>query len=240
MIDCFKSIIVEVFDGQNWVPVQNQVSIPLQCINNDVNIVEFTPVRTRMLRIVFTRDEAQNHFVGLTEMEVWAAWPLSNDGSYEAEDGWLNDVNIRESASASGGSYVGQIDDEFAFVEFTGVWVETSAYYNIQVYYSNGGQLDATMSVRINNIHRYVATFPDTGHWGYFSQQNYITLEVYLLRGNNVLVFQHRTNFVELDKISIVRNDDIQPTPSGSQRVDFKVLLNMFAFVYTFTRLMWN
>lgn len=219
------------------MPVQNQVSIPLQCINNDVNTVEFTPVRTRMLRIVFTRDEVHNHFVGLTEMEVWAPWPLSNDGSYEAEDGWLNDVNIRESTSASGGSFVGQID-EVAFVEFTGIWVKTSAYYNIQVYYCNGDQLDATMNVRINNLHRIVATFPETGFWGQFSQQNYITLEVYLLRGNNVLVFQHRTNFVELDKITIVPNDDIQPTPSCCQRVDFKVLLNMFAFVYTFTRLM--
>lgn len=208
------------------------MSIPPTCINNDVNIVEFTPVRTQMLRIVFTRDEVNNHFIGLTEMEVWAPWPLANDDSYEAEDGWLNEANIRESFSASGGSYVGQIDDESAFVEFTGVWIESSGYYNIQVHYANG-ESDATMNVRINNIFTTVASFPKTGYWGHFSPENYITFSVYLLRGNNVLVFQHGINFVELDKITIVPMtiDDIKPTPSQCQRLSCEALINILAFV---------
>lgn len=241
LIDCFKSIIVEIFDGQNWVQVQNQVSIPPTCINNDVNIVEFTPIRTRMLRIVFTRDEIQNHFIGLTEMEIWAPWPQANDGIYEAEDGWLNDADIRESSSASSNSYVGGIDDDRAFVEFTGVWVETSGAYNIQVHYANGLNV-ATMNVRINNIHTTSATFPNTGHWGDFSPDNYITLNAPLLRGNNVLIFQHGNNFVELDKITILPNDEVPsptPTPSRSQRVgfSFKGWL-LFTIVFTFCMLM--
>lgn len=242
-VDCFKSITVEYFDGQNWVPVQNQRSTPPECVNNDVNIVEFTPITTRMLRVVFARDEVRNHFIGLTEMEVWSAWPQTNDRSYEAEDGWLNDADIRESATASAGAYVGRINDDSAFVEFTGVWVETRDEYNIQAYYANG-ESDATMNVRINNIHSTVVTFPTTGRWGNFSQDNCVTFKASLLRGNNVLIFQHGSNFVELDKMSIIVPDDELPstpsmpsTPSRSERValSFNGWLNVIAIAFTFT-----
>lgn len=184
-------------------------------------------------------------------MEVWAPWPQTNDQSYEAEDGYLNDANIRESSTASGGSYVGQIDDDRAFVEFTGVWMETPGQYNVQVYYANGGSV-ATMNVRVNNIHMSSAIFPPTGFWGRFSQDNYITISVPLLRGNNVLIFQHGTNFVELDKIVVGSNEEISsttttttqttmtPTPNSSQRVglSFQVLLNLLAIVVMVTRLL--
>lgn len=188
-----------------------------------------------MLRIVFTRDEVRNHFIGLTEMEVWAPWPQANDGIYEAEDGWMNHANIMESSSASGGSYVRQVYGESSFVEFTGVWADTAGEYNIHVYYANG-ESDATLSVCINNIYTTYATFPTIGYWGQFTPDNYITFSAPLLRGNNVLLFQNGINFVELDKITI----ELQPESSSrSQRLSFsiKVLLGIFAISFAFAKL---
>ncbi len=190
-----------------------------------------------MLRILFTRDEDRNHFVGLTELEVWAPWPQTDDNTYEAEDGWINEANIRESSTASGGSYVGQINDDRAFVEFTGVWIETAGEYTIQVFYANGESV-AAMNVRVNNIHGSIAIFPTTGSWGEFNRGNFIELKVPLLRGNNVLVFQHGINFVELDKIVIPIND-LEPTttmaPGHSQRFGLNTLLIELTIAFILT-----
>lgn len=222
---------MEYFDERNWVPVTNQQSIPSTCANNDVNIVEFTPIRTRMVRIVFSRNEDRNHFVGLTEMEIWT--PRTDDSNYEAEDGWIINGNIMESSSASGGSYVSRLIDGNSFVEFTGVWVDSAGDYDIQVYYANGESV-AAMNVRVNNIHTNIAIFPTTGSWSEFSRENYVTINVPLLRGNNVLVFHSGINFVELDKIVV----DSPPTmSSNSQRiVNNDVWWKVFIVTLAFTQ----
>lgn len=203
VVDCFKSVTVEVQSGGNWVAVENQVSNPSTCIPNDVNIVQFNSVRTQKVRLVFTRDVANNYFVGLTEMEIWAPWPQANDGSYEAEDGYLRNANIHSTDSASGDSYVGQIDGDDASVEFTGVWIETPGEYDIKVFYANGGDA-STMNIVVNNIVRLSPSFPPTGGWGQFNPNNFITVKVPLLRGNNVIIFNHGQNFAELDKIEVI------------------------------------
>lgn len=188
----------------NWEEAKNQQSTPPACVPNDVLTISFDPVSTQRVRLVFTRQD--NWFVGMTEVEIWAPWPqVSEEGVYEAEDGYLRKANIGASSSASGGSYVGQIDDADASVEFTGVWVEETKEYEVRVYYSNGISDEATMLITANNVHAQEPTFmPTLTGWGQFDPNIYVTLRIPLIRGNNAIIFQHGNNFVELDKIKIV------------------------------------
>ncbi len=141
----------------------------------------------------------------MTEVEIWAPWPqVSENGVYEAEDGFITNGNILAATSASGGSYVGQLDTSDAAVEFTGVWVEESKEYEVRVYYSNGVQEEATMIITANNVHIQTPTFlPTLNGWGQFDSNTYLTLRIPLLRGNNAIIFKHGDNYVELDKIKV-------------------------------------
>ena len=74
----------------NWRAVSNPVHTPSTCSPNDVNIISFTAISTQKVRVIFTRDVANDYYVGLTEIEIWAQWPpveTINQNTYEAEDG---------------------------------------------------------------------------------------------------------------------------------------------------------
>ncbi|ODM90461.1 Beta-L-arabinobiosidase [Orchesella cincta] len=206
-VDCPKNVSVEILSSSSgeWEQARNQASTPPSCLPNDVLTIHFDPVKTQKVRLVFARNLEDNWFVGMTEVEVWAPWPqVDEEGIYEAEDGYITNANIRAADSASGGSYVAQIDANDASVEFTGVWVKQAGEYEVKVYYSNGIQEEARMSIRINNIHTVEATFPPTVNgWGNFDQNTFVSLRLSLLRGNNVLIFKHGDNFAELDKIMV-------------------------------------
>jgi len=203
-IDCPTNMTVEILTPSgNWEQTRNQATSPAVCVPNDVHTIRFDPVKTQKVRLVFTRAK---YYVGITELEIWAPWgQVSEEGVYEAEDGYISNANIREASTASGGSYVGQIDAPDAFVEFTGVWVEESKEYDVRVYYSNGIQDEATMTISANNVHNQVELFPPTVNgWENFDENTYVTLRLPLLRGNNAIIFKHGDNFVELDKILVI------------------------------------
>lgn len=204
--DCHANVTVEVLTSSgSWELAQNQYTTPPVCLPNDVQTIHFDPVKTQKLRLFFTRNTEDNWFVGMTEVEIWAPWPqVSEEGVYEAEDGFITRGNILASTTASGGSYVGQLDESDASVEFTGVWVEESKEYEVRVYYSNGIQEEASMIITTNNVHVQHASFlPTLNGWGQFDSNTYLTLRIPLLRGNNAIIFKHQDNYVELDKIKV-------------------------------------
>ncbi|CAL8144772.1 unnamed protein product [Orchesella dallaii] len=206
-VDCPASVTIEVLSPSgNWTQAENQTSTPAVCVPNDILTIHFTPVQTQKVRILFHRNVQENWWAGMTEVEIWAPWPqVEEEGTYEAEDGYLINAVITAGETASGGSYVGQIEADDASVEFTGVWVDEEMEYEVQVYYSNGVQQEATMNVTINNVNTQVASFPPTiNGWGQFDQNTFVTLRIPLLRGNNVIIFKHADNLVELDKIKVM------------------------------------
>ncbi|CAL8125673.1 unnamed protein product [Orchesella dallaii] len=203
-VDCPTNVTVEFLSPSgNWEQVLNQEKTPSTCVPNDLLTIQFDPVKTQKIRLLFSR---ANYFVGMTEVEIWAPWPqVSEEGTYEAEDGYITNANILAAQTASGGSYVGQIDAPDASVEFTGIWIEEANEYEVRVYYSNGIQEQATMNIRANNVNTQDATFPPTVNgWGQFDSNTFVTVSIPLLRGNNAVVFKHGDNFVELDKIVVV------------------------------------
>ncbi|ODM94722.1 hypothetical protein Ocin01_11959 [Orchesella cincta] len=80
--------------------------------------------KEKLVRVIFARNQEENWFVGIAELEIWAPWPqVSEEGIYEAEDGFLTNAKIGASETASSGSYVGEIDAEDASVEVAGIWL---------------------------------------------------------------------------------------------------------------------
>ncbi|ODM98341.1 Beta-L-arabinobiosidase [Orchesella cincta] len=206
-VDCPTNVTVEILSSTgNWALAQNQVSTPSVCIPNDVLTIHFDPVQTQKVRVVFARNQEENWFVGITELEIWAPWPqVSEEGIYEAEDGFLTNAKIGASETASSGSYVGEIDAEDASVEVAGIWVDESKEYEVRVYYSNGMEEQATMNVTTNNVNRQVVTFPPTVNgWGNFDSNTFVSLRIPLQRGNNAIIFKHGSYYAELDKIMVV------------------------------------
>ena len=198
-------MIVKIFDGTNWIDAENQETNPPTCIPNNINTIKFTPVKTQKVRIEFSRDLENDYYVGVTEIEIWATFPQTpKPNVYEAEDAFITGASIKESLSASSGSFVGEIDGETSMVEFFGIWVDAAGGYNIRVFYANAGNSDATMNVTINRNHAEVLAFePTNSSWGNFDDNIYFNYTVPLLRGNNNIVFKHGVNYAELDKIQI-------------------------------------
>lgn len=157
------------------------------------------------MRIVFTRDVAKKHFVGITELEVWAKYPHTSDGSFEAEDATIVNSEIRASSSASSGSYVGKIEAANSSVLFEGIWSNSAANKTLRVYYNS---ITASSSLRliVNNIETIEVNFSQTGTAAatFDSSKGYVDAAVHFLRGSNTLMFQHSRNTVELDKIKVI------------------------------------
>jgi len=208
--DCPKSMRVEIWSQNGeWVPASGQTPIPTLCVPNDVNTINFLPVRTERVRVVFTRDVANDYYVGVTEIEVWAPFPQALDGSFEAEDGFLTGgAEIKRGISAKGNSYAsasGPEDDAGgAAVEFLGIYVEQDGNYDVRVFYANGGTGDSTVSVTVNNVYFSTATFPPTRDgWGEFHEDSFVTLTLPFQRGDNNIIFKRDEGPFELDAIKL-------------------------------------
>jgi len=142
--------------------------------------------------------------VGITEIEIWAPFPQTpNVGEYEAEDGYVVNAPIFASADASGGSYVGQLLEEGALLEFTGLWAKENGEYKVEVFFANGYESAATMSIISNNIFSESITFHPTGSWGFFDEATYVEFRVPFVRGNNNIIFRSAVNSIEFDKIRV-------------------------------------
>ncbi|CAG7827408.1 unnamed protein product [Allacma fusca] len=113
--------------------------MPTPCSPNVGNTIDFDPVSTQQVRVVFTRDVEINYFSGFTELEIWAAWPQSLPQRYEAEDVLVVRGSIKENRAASGTSFVGDLVQGNSSLEFTGVWLDSAGTYSIKVFYVNEG-----------------------------------------------------------------------------------------------------
>ncbi len=204
--ECPTKMVVQYHDGSDWKDAQNQVSHPAHCSGNDLNEISFNAVKTREIRVVFTRNTAKNYYVGITELEVWAEWPQTlHPNIYEAEDGIITDALMETSATASGNSFVGLIDKKSSNVEMSGIHSKTSGNLKIKVFYANANSTDAKQIVAVNNLHTVTITYPPTKlGWGHFDEHNFAEVTVPLLKGRNVLIFHHDIGFAELDKIEVV------------------------------------
>ncbi|CAG7826701.1 unnamed protein product [Allacma fusca] len=197
-VDCPKKMEVEFYDGQEWRSATNQRPTPSVCSPNDVNTIDFDPVSTQQVRVVFTRDVENNYYIGLTELEIWAAWPQSSPQGYEAEDGLIVRGSIKENRAASGTSFVGDLVQDDSSVEFTGVWLDSAGTYSIKVFYVNEGN-EAKQILAANNDVEVPVTYPTAND----EFASFVTVEVALQRGSNVLIFRKDTNSVSLDRIEI-------------------------------------
>jgi hypothetical protein len=204
--DCPTKMNVQYHDGTSWKDAEKQVSTPAQCAADDINKISFSPVKTKQIRVEFTRDKAKNHYVGITEFEVWAEWPQTpSPDIYEVEDGVLTDAKIESSVTASGNAFVGGIDSQNANVELGGIYSPTTGDVKLRIYYANGEGKPGTQNLEINNLHTVKVNYPVTKNgWGHFDEKNFVEITVPLLRGNNVLIFRHAQNFAELDKIQLI------------------------------------
>jgi GH43 family beta-xylosidase len=128
--------------------------------------------------------------------------PGSGASTYQAENGTVTDAQIRSSSSASGGEYVGGIDNSDSSVAFT-VNAATSGTYAINVFYANGWSSAGTHNLSVNGGSPIVVNYPVTGQWGSFSSSQYVTVTVNLNAGSNTLTFSHATNYAELDAITV-------------------------------------
>ena len=154
---------------------------------------------------MFTRNTAKDYYVGIVELEVWAQFPQTGPNTYEAEDGLVTNAAIESSESASGHSYVGQIDKGDSSVEFSGVYVPKSGNFKVRVFYSDAVGQTSSHNILVNNLNNIEIKYPPTrSGWGHFSDNIFVEITLPLLYGDNVIRFQHKDNFAELDKIQII------------------------------------
>jgi len=206
--ECPTKMNVQYHDGKDWVDAHSQVSTPAKCAPNDVNQISFTAVKTKQIRVIFTRNKASVHdsYVGITEFEVWAEWPQTpSPNIYEVEDGVISDALLEASDTASGKSFVGGIDKKTSNVELTGIYAAKAGNVKIKIYYANAGTTPASQILLVNNLHTITVQYPSTKSGsGHFNDETFVEITVPLLRGNNVLIFEHSVSFAELDKIELV------------------------------------
>ena len=205
--DCPTKMVVQYINDKNeWKDTEKQVSVPSICSPNDLNRISFSPVKTSQLRVVFTRNTAKDYYVGITEFQAWAEWPQTpNPNTYEAEDGLLTDAAMESSSTASSHSYVGAINGKNSNVEISGVFASKEGNHKLRIFYANAEPNNSSHNLMVNGLHNIVVNYPQThSGWGHFSDQTYVEITVPLLYGNNVLQFEHKTNFAELDKIELM------------------------------------
>ncbi len=121
---------------------------------------------------------------------------------FEAEQGDVANANVVASSTASGGSYVGQIDAGNSSVAFT-VYAPRSGTFPVEVFYANGSGATSTHNLVVNGGGSPITvTYPPTEAWGTFSDSQKVALQVPLKEGANTLKFSPGTGGgSELDRI---------------------------------------
>jgi hypothetical protein len=118
----------------------------------------------------------------------------------EAELAKLTNVTVFNGSSASGGQYVGNLNDGTGSIEFDDVWAPYAGTYGLYVQYANGGSA-ATHNLAVNGTPSGVVSYAPTGGWSTFSST---IADVGLLAGDNTIVFTKGTNNANVDYISVL------------------------------------
>ncbi|WP_433364239.1 CBM35 domain-containing protein [Actinoplanes sp. CA-142083] len=116
---------------------------------------------------------------------------------YEAEAATRTGGQARTASSASGGGYVGGLDNAGDGVQFA-VNVPAAGEYRLAVGYASAGTTAGTMDVLVNGAKKFTAPFPRTEAWGTFASDLQY-LPVTLAAGANTIRLQRNAGYVELD-----------------------------------------
>lgn len=123
---------------------------------------------------------------------------------FEAEAASLNGGQVRTSATASGGSYVGGIDNPGNYVQFS-VTVPAAGEFRASVSFANGTAGTSILDLAINGVPKASIPFPRTEAWGQFSA-NIVDIPVALLAGSNTIRLSKPVTaggYVEVDSLVI-------------------------------------
>lgn len=129
---------------------------------------------------------------------------------YEAESATINDAYVYTSSAASGGSYVGGIDNAGSYVSFAAN-APSAGTYAMTVRYANGTGANATHNLTVNGGAAQTVTYPATAGWGQFGS---VTANVTLAAGaNTIRLSKGTTGYAELDYIQL--DPAATPTPTN-------------------------
>lgn len=119
---------------------------------------------------------------------------------YEAEDGALNNCEVRDNAAgASMGKVAAYIDHPDSWVELDSVYVPTAGNYSVHVGYANGSADTASHTVTVNGESAGSIDYPVTG-WDNWQQA---TIDVELDAGWNTIRLGKGAHYTELDYIEV-------------------------------------
>lgn len=120
---------------------------------------------------------------------------------YEAENSVITNSSVRNTESASGGSYVGGIDYSDSSLQIDNVYCNLAGEYMIRVNYANGGHY-GLQKLYVNGEYIAKVYYPATAAWGVFSK-NIVEVAVPLKAGNNTVKLEYDTNNAEVDYIEV-------------------------------------
>ncbi|MFM9920874.1 CBM35 domain-containing protein [Lacisediminihabitans sp. H27-G8] len=138
---------------------------------------------------------------------------------YQAEAASISGGDIRTATSASGGSYVGGLDDTGNYVLFT-VTAPAAGEYRAAINFANATTGTSTLAMAVNGASKATVPFPRTPAWGTFSR-NIVNVPVVLAAGTNTIRLTRPANggFVELDALTL----STAPTPVYGAITDIAV-----------------
>ncbi|THF66745.1 carbohydrate-binding protein [Deinococcus sp. Arct2-2] len=131
---------------------------------------------------------------------------LGPQAIYEAEQGVVTAARIRKSASASGGFFVGNIDEASSKVTLP-IKVTSAGSYTLTLRYANGTGAASTHALSINGASAQMVSYPPTAGWGQFSTS---PVTVNLIAGTNTLRFTKGMQYAELDSVGVTSSAPVQ------------------------------
>ncbi len=132
--------------------------------------------------------------------QIAASPALPAPTRYEAEGAVITDAQIESTLDASGGQYVGAIDNPDSAVEFDSVSAPVAGDYDVNLHYANGtGQVD-THQLTVNGRDVYTVNYQPTSGWGRFAATS---VRVRLGAGLNTLRFAKGFQWAELDYLTV-------------------------------------
>jgi arabinan endo-1,5-alpha-L-arabinosidase len=143
---------------------------------------------------------------------VWdnQGWPhmtqpyMGHHNALEAEHAQLVDVNFAQTASASNGEYINNIDaaDSQVIFHFNALAAET---YELRILYANTGTTASTHLVTVDGNPAMTVTYPPTAASGTFSTTQAVTVSAPMTECYNMISFQPGTGQAELDRVDVLR-----------------------------------
>lgn len=155
----------------------------------------------------------------------------SNVTRYEAEQADVHDAAVLSSTQASDGSYVGTIDHEDSYVQFT-VQAPSAGDYQLTIGYANGGSADANHTLTINDQAYATVQYPTTGGWLAQGNQASVEQTVSLQQGQNTIrLGKGSKGYAELDYIQLqpVGTFDVRLEAEEARVQDANVVGSSFA-----------